>query len=256
MIPREESPSRDPEFLARMEKLVTQAGSRAALARATGVAVTTLQNWLNGNTEPSRSSLLRLARAGQVAVGWLIEGRGPELAGAPPRSYIEVVNYDLRKTGSLLRAMIGTPAEKRLIYQPDITHLASIQGAVAAVVATSDLEFMPEVPPDSVFLYDQMGRNPLVPSVVTTWDVDDRSIYFVADGVRLKLRRLQRRKDSLLVMASGGKTERTLTGAPDDFVLFGRVVWVAAVLPSARHPAQTARGQSDRSSDGAPGRRD
>ena len=185
-IPREENPPRDPEFLTRLEKLVSKAGSRTALARAAGIAATTLQNWLDGNTEPSRSSLLRLARAGEVAIAWLTEGRGPELAGAPPPSYLEVVTYDLRKTGSLLRAMIGTPAEKRLIYQPDITHLASIQGTVAAVVATGDLEFPPEVPPDSVLLYDQMRRNPLVPSLVTTWDTDERSIYFVADGIRLK----------------------------------------------------------------------
>ena len=44
-----------------------------------------------------------------------------------------------------------------------------------------------------------------------------------------------RRKDSVLLMTPGGGSERTLTGALDDFVLFGRVIWVAAVLPSARH---------------------
>lgn len=68
----------DPEaFRQRLALLAGKAKSVLALGRAIGVAESTIRGWLDGPSEPTRGVLVRLARASDVRLQWLLVGQEP-----------------------------------------------------------------------------------------------------------------------------------------------------------------------------------
>lgn len=111
----------DPDaFPARLATLIGKLSVRA-FARKAGVSDTFLRQCLAGRTEPTRTKLLAIARAGATSVEWLATGRGPMRdtdavrAGDPTPALdrerlervIEVAEDVLRESGHTL-----TPAQK------------------------------------------------------------------------------------------------------------------------------------------------
>lgn len=67
----------DPDaFPARLATLIGKVSVRA-FARKAGVSDTFLRQCLAGRTEPTRTKLLAIARAGCTSVEWLATGKGP-----------------------------------------------------------------------------------------------------------------------------------------------------------------------------------
>lgn len=72
-----ERPHDDPDaFPDRLATLIGKLSVRA-FARKAGVSDTFLRQCLAGRTEPTRTKLLAIARAGSASVEWLATGRGP-----------------------------------------------------------------------------------------------------------------------------------------------------------------------------------
>ena len=67
----------DPEsdFPSRLQELIVEFGSRSALSRASGIAISTLQAY-ETHSKPGLEALLALARAGNVSLDWLLTGQG------------------------------------------------------------------------------------------------------------------------------------------------------------------------------------
>lgn len=62
-------------FIVRLKKLLRECGGRSALAAAAGIPDSTIASYLAG-VEPTRSRLIKIAKAAKVRVGWLVGGDG------------------------------------------------------------------------------------------------------------------------------------------------------------------------------------
>lgn len=71
----------DPEFAERLQLILREKfnNNTSEFARAIGVAITSLNRWLIGEADPSRSNLVRAAKAAGVSLQWLAMG-GDDLA--------------------------------------------------------------------------------------------------------------------------------------------------------------------------------
>ena len=68
----------DEKFRKRIEKLVDQVGGQSALARAADMSLGAVQRYLKGG-DPTRLALIKLAKAGNVSLSWLIYGEEGKL---------------------------------------------------------------------------------------------------------------------------------------------------------------------------------
>ena len=103
-------------FQERLRKCVQLAGGRPnRLAKASGVPITTLLRYFKGS-EPARHTLIKLAEAVKVPVGWLVAGIGSSSGPAEVRSFgsgytkIPWVTGSLRDSKGVRKLIYGAPA--------------------------------------------------------------------------------------------------------------------------------------------------
>lgn len=60
----------------RLRQLAPRHGDVTDLSKSTGIARTTLGNWLKGRGEPDLSNAAKIARAAGVSLAWLATGEG------------------------------------------------------------------------------------------------------------------------------------------------------------------------------------
>lgn len=223
----------------RIREIVHEHGGPSLLARAAGLSPSTISQYLSDEkgraSEPGVNALIKLARAAKVRIEWLATGAPPKHYDEPPPGYVSIGSYDLTVTGSDIRAILPYfehPPRTRLFLQSDLVGVADVSLVSFALEGANDLGFEPEVHPGDILIVSvPHGHDVVRPSMVETWDfIDEAGIYLVADGRPLKLRKLRRHKESLQVVDDQGRIERTLTGAPRDFILFGRVIWRGGVI--------------------------
>lgn len=70
----------DPAFADRMQTILKEKfnDNNSEFARAIGVAITSLNRWLEGEADPSRSNLVKTANAAGVSLQWLATGEKTE----------------------------------------------------------------------------------------------------------------------------------------------------------------------------------
>lgn len=67
----------DLEFSKRMESLIdTHGKSLASFAEKIGVTAPSVKRWVSGESDPTRSNLIKIAEATNVSVEWLVTGMG------------------------------------------------------------------------------------------------------------------------------------------------------------------------------------
>jgi transcriptional regulator with XRE-family HTH domain len=109
----------EPNFPRRLQELVDEYGSRYALAKASGIAISTLQAYEAGSN-PGLEALVSLARTGNVSFDWLLTGRGEKRpVGILPGALLaDVVLIDQYQPGSSMTIpmIIGqVPFSRRLL---------------------------------------------------------------------------------------------------------------------------------------------
>lgn len=225
----------------RVREIATERGGPTALARAAGLAPTTVAQYLSEEkgraSEPGATALTKLARAGGVSIRWLVTGEGPKTADQElPNGFIFVDLIDLANAGgAFVHAIINRPMppDRRILYKYDlIEKLAPAGPNIFAVRTCPSLDFFPVIHVGDIIVIDR----PVLP--LSAWDWSGKLgdlIYLVADGELLKLRRLLRNGDSIRLMAPNGKADRTrldLQGKlPPNFILFGAAIWLGRKLP-------------------------
>ena len=123
----------DSAFSERMKLLLeTKFGNNnSEFARSVGVAVTSLNRWLDGDADPSRTNLIRLAQAADANIEWLALGIGepfPQSTEKQPAhsdNVAELLQARLSATDQLVKQLA---AEKRKNKQPQSNGLCDTQG--------------------------------------------------------------------------------------------------------------------------------
>jgi transcriptional regulator with XRE-family HTH domain len=83
----------DEKFRQRIEVLVEKVGGQSSLARATNMSLGAIQRYLKGG-DPTRLALIRLAKAGNVTLSWLIFGEeGKMQAPAQPKPKMKMYGF-------------------------------------------------------------------------------------------------------------------------------------------------------------------
>lgn len=127
-------------FADRLAQVIVEFGSRYALAKSSGIPISTLQNYTLGS-KPGMDALATLARVGNVDATWLLTGKGRmrgdgQLPGAVLANVVMVDQYD---ANSLLvneipfsrRYLVGTlrlrePGHKSLMAIESVWDLLDI----------------------------------------------------------------------------------------------------------------------------------
>jgi hypothetical protein len=223
-------------FVARLEAISADLGSRAALAKRAGIAPSSLQNYIDGS-EPTRLVLIALAHAAHVSIGWLATGRGPKRADNLPEGYFGVPYFDLCPYGDRIHPLLGHPSEFRIFSRSDFDESLLSSGNLQAMRTNEGLP--PDISNGDSFVVDTTvhvgpvvggGRFPGPHSAI-----DERAIYATAYQAHLRLRRLCWKEvgNTMIVLASGSKkAELTITEKSLDFQVIGRVVWRGGVPPA------------------------
>jgi Bacteriophage CI repressor helix-turn-helix domain len=102
---KEDTPRRTNEhgsFASRLAQVIAEYGSRYALAKASGIPVSTLQNYTLGS-KPGIDALATLARVANVDLTWLVTGKGQmrgasQLPGAALADVVMVDQYHLKSS--------------------------------------------------------------------------------------------------------------------------------------------------------------
>lgn len=151
---------------ARLQVLANRFGSINDLAKAAGIPVKTLSDWLRGVRIPHATSLTKFARTVGVSLAWLRDGVGPEVE-APDD--LELTPLDQRR--SLLRvsrawaqAWLGAPASAKLVVihaLPDDAIPGQVEADEPVLFVEVDRDFRP-APGAVILIQDHFMRERII----------------------------------------------------------------------------------------------
>lgn len=111
------------DFSSRMAHIVQICGGVTTLARRADVSVAVVRKWKSGQSEPTVTRLVNLARAAGVSVAWLATGYGcPE----PPETDENAHPALRREAVETAIALAERWRRKHPDFEPDPDHLARI----------------------------------------------------------------------------------------------------------------------------------
>lgn len=77
------------DLAARLKKLADDAGGTAALARICEMPQRTMANYVDGKTEPRATDIVKIAKATNVLIEWLLTGVGAVQADDKPTNHLQ-----------------------------------------------------------------------------------------------------------------------------------------------------------------------
>jgi hypothetical protein len=104
---RHQEPDSESDFRQRLHELIMEFGSRYALSKASGIAISTLQAYEVGS-KPGLDALVSLARTGNVSLDWLLTGKGEKRPSGmlPGNLLADVIMVDQYQPGTSLNMSI------------------------------------------------------------------------------------------------------------------------------------------------------
>ena len=213
----------------RIEAVASLYESRKQAAATAGVALSSLQRWINGEGMPAFDSLAALAAAQKVSLDWLASGLGEMYAGkalavadGEQDVYAYVPLYDAR-----VSAGYGAWNEHARI----LTHLAFTRESLRRKGLDLSKLSAIRVAGDSMEGTLKDGDTVLIEHDLTT--LVDGGIYVVWAEHGLMAKRLQRDLDGSLMILSDNPRYNTITvpkGRIDEVYIVGQVIWSATWL--------------------------
>jgi transcriptional regulator with XRE-family HTH domain len=132
----------EPDFSRRLQELIDEFGSRYALSKASGIAISTLQAYEAGS-KPGMDALISLARTGNVGLDWLLTGKGEKRPTGivPGASLADVVLVDQHQPGTSLSnpMIVGQIPFSRHLLEKKLGLQESGPGSLLAIEATQNL---------------------------------------------------------------------------------------------------------------------
>jgi hypothetical protein len=101
--PIDQNFEKESDFPQRLQQVIKEFGSRYALSKASGIAVSTLQAYEAGS-KPGLDALVTLARTGNLSIEWLVTGKGEIRASGmvAGNSFADVVLVDQHQYGAAI----------------------------------------------------------------------------------------------------------------------------------------------------------
>ncbi|PMR77058.1 transcriptional regulator [Billgrantia endophytica] len=99
-----------------MRIAIKQAGGATIMAEKAGVSTSVLRKWRAGQSEPTLSSLVRMARAANLSVEWLATGEGRPDAGPASGQWL----IDLETLEDVIIRTRRIFDRKRLALKPEV----------------------------------------------------------------------------------------------------------------------------------------
>jgi len=219
-------------FAERLEEACSKFPSRAAFAKTAGIPPSSLQTYFEG-AEPTRPVLVALARAANVSLDWLAEGRGGKEPRPPvPKGYGEIPYYDVLKSGGYVYPLIGEEiAEHCYLKLAWLEREGIAPDKLIMLLATESL--VPEIRLGDLMVVDTSFRTRFTDSKPTILP----GIYLVSLQARLWVRELLGGSEGFVEMTAGNRRKKVrLHVGQDGFTVHGLVVWYGRSLIAGQKP--------------------
>jgi len=226
----------DHGFVKRLEEIVGEFPSRAALGKKAGLSPSSLQSYLKG-AEPTRPALVALARAAEVSLEWLADNRGDKKPHPPvPDAYAEISVYDIRKAGGYVYPLVMEEVASWIYLPLNLFSYPGMKAAKLFVVEAiesqaREIAVGDRLVIDSSWRTSFTGPSPTLPA----------GNYLVSRLAKLSVRAVTGVHDDVVELAAPnapGRPEACRIG-DEGFTVHGRIIWYGRALPLAA-TAQTA----------------
>jgi len=231
-------------FIERLAEVVAAFPSRAALAKAAGLSPGAMQSYMEG-TEPTRPALVALARAANVSLQWLADGRGykqphPQV----PDGYAEIPFFNVRASEGYVYPLLSAENAESWYLKLDWFAYPGMQPSKLFVVEAT-ASSVPEIRERDLLVVDQSWMTKFVDS---TPDIP-AGVYLVSQRARLSVRQvLGVAGDSVELVRPGAKDGKELVRVGQNgFTVHGRIIWHARSLPLPASVPSTASSRPRRS---------
>lgn len=206
-------------FAERLKLVVGEEAIRS-FAERTGIASSSIHQYLTGKSDPSRVNVIKMADAGNVRVEWLATGEGPKKRGEVEDSGLDldvfalVPRYDVEVSaggGTLVdgEAVIGAMAFKREWLKRMGLELQKL-----ALVTTKGDSMEPTLIDGDIVLVD-----------LRQTDITDGAIHVLRNDNGVLVKRLQLALNDQVIVRSDNKIYSALETTRDKLNVGGRVVW-------------------------------
>jgi hypothetical protein len=220
----------DRGFIKRLQEIIGEFPSRAALAKAAGLPPSSLQSYLEG-TEPTRPALVALTRAADVSLEWLADNRGYKKPHPPvPDGYGAIPVYDIRKSGGYVYPLVTEEIASWVYLKLDWFHHPRMQPAKLFVVEAIESRAR-EIAVGDILVVDSSchtrftGPSPEIPP----------GNYLVSRQAKLSVREVIGVREDILECSrpdAPGRNEAFRVG-DEGFTVHGRIIWYGRALPIA-----------------------
>jgi len=216
-------------FRERLKIAVSLHRNAAALARHIRSSESTLRQWLNGNSEPTRNNLVDFARAAGVSVGWLAAGEGPmrpgdvDIGGTDQAEFVRIPRYEIEASAGSGAFADREHAVDYMAFRAEwIRRVIGADPAQLVLITAVGDSMEPTIRSGDLLLVD-----------ISVTRVQDDAIYIVVNRDLLVVKRLQAFFSGVVTIKSDNPAyvEETLTRQDaDQLRVAGRVRWISRLI--------------------------
>lgn len=228
------SPTITKSLRERIRSIADQQGGPTRLARAAGLAPSAVSQYLSEKpgraSEPSIASLIKLADAAGVSIGWLSAGRPPRSANSMlPEGYVLVPFFDLRASDWRIHTLQHPPSGWSALRREWLDSAGANVAETESFEAPEDVGLVISAG-DLIAVDRSKGWRP----DRATFELSAGALYLVAPEARVALRRLfwQRKGESIVAKAPGLRSE-IIRVQQQAFQILGLVVARCGAVPAA-----------------------
>lgn len=218
----------DRGFIQRLEEIIGEFPSRAALAKKAKLPPSSLQSYIEG-AEPTRPALVALARAADVCLEWLADDRGYKKPHPPvPDGYIQIPVFDIRKSGGYVYPLITAEIASWIYLKLDLFSFPQMQTAKLFVVE-GVASLAPEIKNGDFLVIDSSWRSSFTEPTPTI----PPGNYLISREAKLSVREaigVYKGAVCFALLDAPGRKEAFRVGE-DGFAVHGRVIWFGRSLP-------------------------
>ncbi len=213
-------------FKERISVAIERAGGATSMSKKAGVSSSVLRKWRSGQSEPSRTNLIKMAIAADVSVEWLVSGEG----GLETTAQVEPLGMDDYAFVPLYDAQCSAGAGSWNENSRVLTHLSFTRYSLRKQGLTPDHLSAIRIDGDSMEPVLNSGDTVLIDHTRTT--IEGEGIYVLRFDGHLYAKRLQRNFDGVVII-SANKEYAPVTVPRDrleELEVIGKAVWSAGWL--------------------------